>query len=137
LFLEQHSQPCGLEVLVICQRFGFAQTTHHHKGNMIDDACLGRFATLVGDPCLLELLDSRFDQQPFLNQNLSQFSDVRPVGTTSRCVRTFAHHERSRNQTATFAQQPKVGRFGCGVPLVRVVPNSDHSNRVEKNVLHG
>jgi hypothetical protein len=56
---------------VVSKGFGEAQSAHHGEGNMIDDAGLGCLAALKGFPRLLDLLECRFNQKPFLDERLS------------------------------------------------------------------
>src|SRR5207247_9111796 len=55
----------------------------------------------------------------------------------SRRVSALIKSPRSCDQLPTLAEEQVVGGFRPGMPLVRIIPDGNHTDRVQKHVVHG
>ena len=122
---------------VVGERFRDAQPAHHDESYVIDNAGLGRFATIICIPRGFDLRRCWFNQRPFLTEILPKNVDSLPKGAPSRDVAAFPKNERHRNESTFPLDQQLVSRVGSDVPLIPGVPSGDQPDCIQKDVAHG
>lgn len=115
---------------VVGEGLAEAEAAHDGERHVVDNSRVTPVPSVISGPGHGTIIGSWFDDAVVRSQGFAPNSYRRTIHTAGGCVTAFEQNIDRCNDVGSRSFQIVISLLCYGVPLIRLVPQRDHTNRV-------